>query len=151
MPQTKSRRIQASEERPAFDAEIFLESAGAARRVVSYPKGKTVFGQPSDAVMYIQKGSTEISVLSRTGKEAVVAMLGPSDLSAKVALTGLIGSDRNCHRGDADDRIIFEKAAMLQLLRDGLNGQGDQASQAEADRAVGFTHRPGGCSKDPRS
>jgi CRP/FNR family transcriptional regulator, cyclic AMP receptor protein len=90
MARAKVPRVQSSDERPAFDAEAFLESAGAARRVVSYPRGKIVFsqGQPSDAVMYIQKGSIKISVLSRTGKEAVVAILGPGDFFGEGALTG---------------------------------------------------------------
>src|SRR5689334_17916099 len=72
----------------AFDASLFLESG--AGRVGSYPKGRTVFsqGQPSDAVMYIQKGGIKISVLSRTGKEAVVAMLGAGDFFGEGALTG---------------------------------------------------------------
>jgi len=86
MPKRNARRVQVSEERPTFDAKALLESAGAARRVASYPKGKIVFsqGQPSDAVMYIQKGGIRISVLSRTGKEAVVAVLGPGIFSEKV-------------------------------------------------------------------
>jgi len=47
--------------------------------VTTYAKGKiTSQGQPSDDVLYIQKGSIKISVVSRTGKEAVGAMLGPS-------------------------------------------------------------------------
>ena len=63
----------------------------ATRRVAIYPKGKTVFsqGEPSDAVLYIQKGSIKISVLSRTGNEAVVAMLGPGkspDLPRRVVV-----------------------------------------------------------------
>ncbi|MGE3845032.1 MAG: cyclic nucleotide-binding domain-containing protein, partial [Vicinamibacterales bacterium] len=90
MPKRKARRTQPLAERPALDARIFLESIGPARRVVSYPTGKVVFsqGQPSDTVMYIQKGGVKISVLSRTGKEAVVAMLGPGDFFGEGALTG---------------------------------------------------------------
>src|SRR4030095_11909809 len=89
MPRARARTGQSVDASPAFDATLFLESA-AARRVVSYSKGKTVFtqGQPSDTVMYIRKGGIKISVLSRTGKEAVVAMLGPGDFFGEGALTG---------------------------------------------------------------
>jgi CRP-like cAMP-binding protein len=38
--------------------------------------------------MYIQKGGIKTSVPSRTGKEAVVAMLGPGDFFGEGALTG---------------------------------------------------------------
>ena len=120
MPKAKARRARSSEDRSLFDANAFLESAGAARRVVSYSKGKIVFsqGQPSDAVMYIQKGGIKISVLSRTGKEAVVAMLGPGDFFGEGALTGQpirIGSATSTTLTTV---LVIEKAAMVQLLRD---------------------------------
>lgn len=53
MAKAKARRVQPRTQQAAFDAQAFLESAGAARRVVTYPKGKTIFvqGEPSDAVM----------------------------------------------------------------------------------------------------
>ena len=90
MSKAKARPVNASQTRPDFDAEAFLKSAGAARRVATYQKGKVVFsqGQPSDTVFYLQKGEIKISVLSRNGKEAVVAMLGPGDFFGEGALTG---------------------------------------------------------------
>jgi CRP-like cAMP-binding protein len=115
-----NRRTQPAEERPAFDAEAFLESAGAARRAVSYPKGKSVFsqGEPSDTVMYIQKGGVKISVLSRTGKEAVVAMLGPGDFLGEGALTGQSIRIGTATATMATTALIIDKGVMLQLLRD---------------------------------
>jgi CRP/FNR family cyclic AMP-dependent transcriptional regulator len=120
MPRAKARRVQSSKEPPAFDAEAFLESAGAARNVVSYAKGKIVFsqGQPSEAVMYIQKGSVKISVLSRRGKEAVVAMLGPGDFFGEGALTGQSIRIGTATATTLTTVLIIERAAMLQLLRD---------------------------------
>jgi CRP/FNR family cyclic AMP-dependent transcriptional regulator len=120
MAKAKARRVQSSEERPAFDAEAFLESAGAARRVVSYQKGKIVFsqGQPSDTIMYIQKGGIKISVLSRTGKEAVVAMLGPGDFFGEGALTGQSIRIGTATATTLTTALIIEKGAMLRLLRD---------------------------------
>jgi CRP/FNR family cyclic AMP-dependent transcriptional regulator len=116
----KARRVEPREKRPAFDAEAFLTSLGAARRAATYPKGQVVFsqGQPSDAVMYIQKGGIKISVLSRTGKEAVVAMLGPGDFFGEGALTG-----QSIRLGTATATmpttvLIIEKGVMLGLLRD---------------------------------
>ena len=105
--------------RPPFDVTAFLESAGAARRVVSYPKGKIVFsqGQPSDAVLYIQNGGIKISVLSRTGKEAVVAMLGPGDFFGEGALTGQSIRIGTATATSSTRVLTIEKAAMQQLLR----------------------------------
>ena len=116
----KARRVESGKKRPDFDAEAFLTSAGAARRVATYPRGKVVFsqGQPSDTVMFIQKGAVKISVLSRTGKEAVVAMLGPGDFFGEGALTG-----QSIRIGTATATmptivLVIEKAVMAGLLRD---------------------------------
>src|SRR4029453_7601909 len=119
MPKAKARRVEPREKRAAFDAEAFLRSAGATRRVASYPKGKVVFsqGQPSDAVMYIQKGGIKISVLSRTGKEAVVAMLGPGDFFGEGALTGQSIRIGTATATTLTTVLVIETAAMLQLLR----------------------------------
>ena len=64
-----------------FDAEAFLHSAGVARTMAAFGKKAALFsqGDPSRNIMYIQKGAVKISVVSGTGKEAVVGMLGPGD------------------------------------------------------------------------
>jgi CRP-like cAMP-binding protein len=120
MPKATARRVQPRATLPAFDAEVFLTSAGAARRVATYPKGKIVFsqGQPSDAVMYIQKGSIKISVLSRTGKEAVVAMLGPGDFFGEGALTGQPVRIGTATATTPTTVLIIESGVVLGLLRD---------------------------------
>ena len=120
MAKAKARRVPPRTQQAAFDATAFLESAGAARRVVTYPNGKTVFvqGEPSDAVMYIQEGSIKISVLSRTGKEAVVAMLGPGDFFGEGALTGQPIRIGTATATSPTTVLIIDKAAMLRLLRD---------------------------------
>lgn len=104
---------------PAPEATAFLESAGIARGA-AYPKGKTVFtqGQPSDAVMYIQKGSIKISVVSRTGKEAVVAMLGAGDFFGEAALTGQQIRIGTATATAPTTVLVIDKAAMHRLLRD---------------------------------
>jgi CRP-like cAMP-binding protein len=116
----KAPRIRRRDQPTAADAEALLESAGAHRRIVAYPKGKVVFsqGQPSDAVLYIQKGGVKISVLSRTGKEAVVAMLGPGDFFGEGALTGQSIRIGTATTTTATTLMIIETAAMVQLLRD---------------------------------
>jgi CRP/FNR family cyclic AMP-dependent transcriptional regulator len=120
MPRAKARRVEPRAERSPFDAEAFLTSAGAARRAATYPRAKIVFsqGQPSDAVMYIQKGGIKISVVSRTGKEAVVAMLGPGDFFGEGALTGQPIRIGTATATTATTVLVIEKDAMLRLLRD---------------------------------
>jgi CRP/FNR family cyclic AMP-dependent transcriptional regulator len=74
----------------AFNAQAFLDSAGLARTIVEYQRKDTIFSQ-GDAckeVMYVQKGEVKLSVVSKTGKEAVVAMLKPGDFVGEGGLAG---------------------------------------------------------------
>ena len=75
---------------PAFDARAFLDSSGLANKVAEYGRGETVFtqGDACDHVMYIQSGGVKLSVLSKSGREAVVAMLGPGDFFGEGCLAG---------------------------------------------------------------
>jgi CRP/FNR family transcriptional regulator, cyclic AMP receptor protein len=75
---------------PTFEVQAFLDSAGLARTIVEYQAKDTIFtqGDMGKEVMYIQKGSIKLSVVSKTGKEAVVAMLKPGDFVGESALAG---------------------------------------------------------------
>jgi CRP-like cAMP-binding protein len=73
-----------------FDVQEFLDSAGIARTIVQYKRGDVIFtqGDLSKHVMYIQTGGVKLSVLSKTGREAVVAMLAPGDFFGEGCLAG---------------------------------------------------------------
>jgi CRP-like cAMP-binding protein len=73
-----------------FDAQAFLESAGLGKQVVTYARGAIIFsqGDPADSVMYLRAGRVRLSVLSHSGKEAIVATLGPGDFLGEGALAG---------------------------------------------------------------
>ena len=73
-----------------FNAQAFLDSAGMPKTVVEYGRGESIFtqGDACDDVLYIQSGGVKLSVLSKTGREAVVAMLGPGDFFGEGCLAG---------------------------------------------------------------
>ena len=75
---------------PPFSAQGFLDSAGIAKTVANYRRNEAVFtqGDASDHVMYIRSGGVKLSVLSKTGREAIVAMLGPGDFFGEGCLAG---------------------------------------------------------------
>jgi CRP-like cAMP-binding protein len=75
---------------PPFNAQAFLDSAGMPKTVVEYGRGESIFtqGDPCEAVLYIQSGGVKLSVLSKSGREAVVAMLGPGDFFGEGCLAG---------------------------------------------------------------
>jgi len=75
---------------PAFDAKLFLGSAGLGTKMAKFEPKETVFaqGDPATNVMYIQEGSVRLSVVNETGKEAVVAVLGTNDFFGEGCLAG---------------------------------------------------------------
>lgn len=74
----------------AFDAKAFLESTGIERTTVDYERGAAIFNQGDSAehVLYIQSGGVKLSVVSKAGREAVVAMLGPGDFLGEACMAG---------------------------------------------------------------
>ena len=115
----KIRAVEPKSRRP-FDAEAFLESTGPARKVVRYRRREVVFSQGDTGkdVRYIQKGAIKISVLSRIGKEAVVAMLGPGDFFGEGALAGQSIRIETATAMAPSSVLIIEKEAMVRLLHE---------------------------------
>ncbi len=74
----------------AFDARPLLGFSGIAKSIAEYGRGETIFtqGDPSRDVFYIQTGGVKLSVLSKTGREAIVAMLGQGDFFGEGCLAG---------------------------------------------------------------
>ena len=75
---------------PAFDVQVFLESGAVAKTAEEFARGAVIFAQGdlSKHVFYIQSGGVKLSVLSKTGREAVVAMLGEGDFFGEGCLAG---------------------------------------------------------------
>jgi CRP/FNR family transcriptional regulator, cyclic AMP receptor protein len=104
----------------AFDVERFLASATPARRVVKYRQGEVVFaqGDPSEDIKYIQKGAIKLSVLSKIGKEAVVAMLGPGDFFGEGCLAGQPVRMGTATAVMATSLLRIAKSDMIRMLHD---------------------------------
>jgi CRP/FNR family cyclic AMP-dependent transcriptional regulator len=76
--------------KPNFDLKSFLARAGRGRTLAEHPKNYPVFlqGDPAGAVFYVQKGKIKLTVVSKQGKEAVVAILGAGDFFGEGCLAG---------------------------------------------------------------
>ena len=76
--------------RVPFTPAAFLAKAGKGKTITSYRKGQVVFAQAdtADGIYYIQKGKLKLTVVSKTGKEAVVALLGAGDFFGEGCLAG---------------------------------------------------------------
>jgi len=80
-------------EKPGFDAESFLASAGLGRRIVRLAPRETFFsqGDPADSVFYLQKGRAKVTVVSQAGKEATITLLSKGDFVGEESLAGVSG------------------------------------------------------------
>jgi CRP-like cAMP-binding protein len=85
---------------------------------MKYVRSAVVFaqGDPAADVFYIQQGSVKLSVLSRTGKEAVVGILGPGDFFGEGCLAGQSRRMATASALSASTVLIIEKPHMLELL-----------------------------------
>ena len=103
---------------PAFDVQDFLESSGATKTISHYGRGESVFrqGDASGHVMYIQSGGVKLSVVSKSGREAVVAMLGPGDFFGEGCLAGQPLRMGSATALTPSAILLVTKAAMVRLL-----------------------------------
>jgi len=101
-----------------FNAQAFLDSTGVARRAVAYDAGVVVFtqGDRCKHVMYIRSGTVKLSVLSKTGKEAVVAMLGAGDFFGEGCLAGQRFRIGTATVTTPSTILMIGKRAMVSLL-----------------------------------
>ena len=103
-----------------FDPAVFLETAAQGRVVSTHPKRQIIFaqGQLADAVFYIKKGKVKVTVVSKQGKEAVVAILGADEFLGEGCL---IGQPKRLATAVAMTECVtmrVEKAEILRVLQD---------------------------------
>src|SRR4029453_17050784 len=103
---------------PAFNAQAFLESSGIAKTIVKYGRGENIFtqGETCEDVLYIQTGGGTLSVVSKTGREAVVAVLGPGAFFGEGCLAGQPVRMGSATAITPSTILLVPKAQMLNLL-----------------------------------
>lgn len=77
----------------SFEAVQFLANAGLGRRIVQFRPKQALFTQGSGAesVFYLQKGRAKLTVVSRNGKEATLALLAPGDFIGEESIAAVAG------------------------------------------------------------
>jgi CRP/FNR family transcriptional regulator, cyclic AMP receptor protein len=106
--------------KPNFNLQTFLQSADFHGKLRALGAGENIYAQGNSAttVMYLQVGGVKLSVISKGGKEAVVAVLGPGDLFGEGCLAG-----QNVRMGTATAItasvvVVIEKKDMLRMLHE---------------------------------
>jgi len=89
-PSAMKKKLTNSKKNGAFDPQVFLDTAGVARKITDFRRGESIYsqGEAADSVMYLQKGGVKYSVVNGSGKEAVVAMFGPNDFFGEGCMAG---------------------------------------------------------------
>jgi CRP/FNR family cyclic AMP-dependent transcriptional regulator len=125
-----SLRLNVNSKKP-FNAQDFLDSAGVARKVEEFKKKETIFaqGDPCKDVLYIQTGGVRLSVVNESGKEAVVAILGPGDFFGEGCLAGQPIRIGTATAITATTILLIEKKEMVRVLH---------AEHAFSDRFISY-------------
>src|ERR1700686_1633941 len=77
-------------EKPTSDPKAVLSRMKGKKSESKYHKDQTLYsqGDPADCVFHIQTGKAKVTVVSPTGKEAVVGILQPGDFCGEECLAG---------------------------------------------------------------
>ena len=97
-----------------------VDWAGIDTRRVEYPASAGIFaqGDPATSVMYIERGSVRLSVVSPAGKEAVVAVLGPRTFFGEGCLAGQTARMVTATAMTPCTALVVEKSEMVRQLHE---------------------------------
>ncbi len=101
-----------------FNPTTFLASIGEGRKSLTIARKRGVFaqGDAADAVFYIQKGKVKLSVVSKTGKEATIGILGEGNFFGEGALAGQALRMGSAVSITDCDLLRIDKKAMMNAL-----------------------------------
>src|SRR4029077_5662051 len=102
----------------AFDPQLFLDTAGVSRKIAEYRRNESIFaqGDAAESVMYVQQGGVKFSVVNGSGKEAVVAMFGPSDFFGEGCMAGQTVRMGTATAITPTTILVMEKNELLRVL-----------------------------------
>jgi CRP-like cAMP-binding protein len=112
--------MAAVKKRAAFDVKTFLSKIGAGRTNLKYAANAVVYaqGDAASSIFYLQKGKAKKTVISKTGKEAVLAFLVPGDFFGEGCLNGNPRRMTTVTAMTECSIMRLERAAMLRVLHD---------------------------------
>ncbi|MDH5320720.1 MAG: Crp/Fnr family transcriptional regulator, partial [Nitrospira sp.] len=103
-----------------FNPEVFLTKVGKGKKILTFPRKQIIFaqGDATDAVFYIQVGKVKVTVVSKQGKEAVVAILERGAFVGESCLVGQTIRTASAITIEASRILRIDKAVMLRLLQE---------------------------------
>jgi CRP/FNR family transcriptional regulator, cyclic AMP receptor protein len=111
-------RAAASSRKREFDPDKFLATIGEGRRILEIARKQTIFtqGDVADAVFYIQKGRVRLTVVSKAGKEATLAILREGDFFGEGSMAGQVRRMGSAVAMTACEILRVDKKAMIEAL-----------------------------------
>ena len=112
----KKRRTSPKKRDTQFDPAVFLETAAKGRIISTHRKRQVIFaqGDAADSVLYIQTGKVKVTVMSKQGKEAVVAILGTDEFLGEGCL---IGQSKRLATATAMTECVTMRVAKIEVMR----------------------------------
>jgi len=106
--------------KPLFDPATFLNKVGKGKTRTDYRKNQKVFsqGDPAESIFYVQKGRVKLTVVSKDGKEAVIAILGPGDFFGEGCLAGQLQRMSTASAISESSVTRLAKTGVIRALRD---------------------------------
>jgi len=103
----------------SLEPKTFRDTSGMARKVAEFQKDEQIYnqGDAAKSVMYIQKGNVKFSVVSATGKVAVLAMLGPNDFFGEGCMAGQSLRMGTATAMTPTTLLAIDKNELLDMLR----------------------------------
>ena len=116
------RKEAATVKRAGVDPYVasLLEKITVGKQELRFRKGQKIFsqGDSADSVYFIQTGRVKISVVSASGKEAVLAMPGPHDFFGEGSLVNQSLRISTAETLEASTVFRIEKRAMIRSLHE---------------------------------
>jgi CRP/FNR family transcriptional regulator, cyclic AMP receptor protein len=114
----KTAKLKKNGKVGVFDPQVFLDTAGVAREVAEFRRNESIYtqGEAANSVMYVQKGGVKFSVVNGSGREAVVAMFGPSDFFGEGCMAGQTVRMGTATAITPTTLLVIEKDELLRVL-----------------------------------
>jgi CRP/FNR family cyclic AMP-dependent transcriptional regulator len=110
--------MQSGAKQHSFDVMGLLTQHNTRWILSKYQENQIVYaqGDPADSVFHIRKGKVKVTVISKRGKEAIVAIREPDEFCGEGALTGKPMRLATATAMSACEIVRLEKETVVRLL-----------------------------------
>jgi len=110
----------AQKRKPHFDPKALLAKVGKSKAPTDYGENQNVFsqGDPAGAIYYVHHGRVKLTVVSKEGKEAVIAIVGPGAFFGEGCMAGQLVRMSTAATMSECSIIRLEKVGVVRALHE---------------------------------